>query len=119
MGAHGYWQGKRYANPDSLTDYYQQCRDQNWAWQHTAPQNPQEAAADRLILGLRLLEEGVNSDLFARDFGLRPEEACPEMQTLAQAGWLWQREGNWYLNPEYVLLSNEIFAQLLEPQLPS
>jgi oxygen-independent coproporphyrinogen-3 oxidase len=119
VGAHGYWNNIRYANPDNLLNYYAQCEAQAWAWEQTESQSRQEAAAERLILGLRLLKEGLDGTRFAQDFGLSPEQACPEMLTLEKEGQLLRCADHWYLNPEYIMVSNSIFAQLLEPRLPS
>lgn len=118
VGAHGYWQGRRYAHSPHLSGYYQTCQTERWPWLTTPPQSRQEAAAERLILGLRLLQEGLDGQAFQRDFGLRPEEACPEMLNFAKQGLLRQVGENWLLSPEAVLISNTIFAALLQPYLP-
>lgn len=118
VGAHGYWQGRRYAHSSKLSDYYQTCQTQRWPWLFTPPQSRQEAAAERIILGLRLLQEGFNGKAFEQDFGIKPEQACPAMLDFAEQGLLLQKEQNWLLSPQAVLISNHIFAALLDPQIP-
>ena len=117
VGAHGYWQNRRYANSEDLLHYYAQIENRHWAWEHTPAQSPQEAAAERIMLGLRLLQTGLDAQRFEADFGLPLTQASPELLALQAEGRLFCEQGHWKLAPESVMLSNEIFAQLLEPRL--
>jgi putative oxygen-independent coproporphyrinogen III oxidase len=118
VGAHGYWQERRYENSDSLRTYYQNCQAKDWSWLNTPQQSPQEAAAERVILGLRLLQEGLDGQAFKQDFGIDLSEAYAQvLPALLQDGWVkWQGQ-HLCLSPEAVLISNAVFSQLLEPQL--
>lgn len=118
VGAHGYWQNRRYANSDQLKSYYQSCQNQHWSWENTQVQSRQDAAAERVILGLRLLQTGVDDRAFAQEFGCSLAEAYPqELPELLAKGLLIWRGDCLCLPAEAVLLSNEVFAALLEPQL--
>lgn len=118
VGAHGYWQNRRYANSDHLKTYYQNCQSQDWSWENTPAQPRQDAAAERVILGLRLLQEGVNNRVFGQEFGTSLQAAYPkELPKLLDQGLLCWRGEHLCLPAEAVLLSNEVFSALLEPQL--
>ncbi|MGE3727156.1 MAG: radical SAM family heme chaperone HemW [Candidatus Sericytochromatia bacterium] len=120
VGAHGYWQNRRYANAENLKAYYQDCQNTNWRWKNTPAQSRQDAAAERVILGLRLLQVGVDDRAFAQEFGCSLAEAYPqELPELLEKGLLIWRGDCLCLPAEAVLLSNEVFAALLEPQLES
>lgn len=118
VGAHGYWQNRRYANPDQLKAYYSLCQAQNWSWDTAPVQSRQDAAAEWVILGLRLLQRGIDNRQFVQEFGCSLATAYPhELPRLLEMGLLCWRGEQLCLTPEAVLLSNEVFSALLEPEI--
>lgn len=118
VGAHGYLQQRRYANPRGLRDYYQQCKQQNWAWNSTPPQPLSEAIEETVFLGLRLLISGLDLTAFEGRFGAPLLDFYPEvLPRMLQHGLLEQEAKHLKLSTEAVLVSNAIMAEFLEPDL--
>ncbi len=120
-GAHGSTAGFRYANVLSPQAYIQRL-----TCPHREPFPFSAAAASRLpidretemretlLMGLRLLEDGVPAGVFRSRFGLTPQEAFPEVVSR------WQAEGLLELNEDRLrltrrgwLLSNQVFVDLV------
>lgn len=114
VGAHGYWQNRRYANPETLLAYYRLCQQQNWAWQQTPQQSPQAAMEEFMFLGLRLLQAGIRPHDFAERFGIPLQSVYGEViQDLIAQGYLIASGDTICLAPQSVLISNEIFQRFL------
>lgn len=116
VGAHGYLQGRRYANPSQLKAYYLACQQGQWAWQLTPAQSQAEVIEETVFLGLRLLEEGLDLKAFAARFGKPLQAFYPKvLPRLLRLGRLEERADRLLLRPEAVMICNEIFAEFLEP----
>lgn len=119
VGAHGYLQQRRYGNPRSLRDYYQNCQQRHWAWQHTPLQPLSEAIEETVFLGLRLLISGLDLQAFEARFGQPLLAFYPVvLPRFLQQGLLEQDGQALKLSSGAVLVSNTIMAEFLEPQLP-
>lgn len=119
VGAHGYWQNRRYANPETLLAYYRVCQQQDWAWQHTPPQSTPAAMEEFMFLGLRLLQEGIQPHVFAERFGTPLQTVYGNViQELLAQGYLVASADALRLQPEAVLISNEIFQRFLLDEPP-
>ncbi len=112
-GAHGSTAGFRYANVLSPQAYIQRL-----TCPHREPFPFSAAAASRLpidretemretlLMGLRLLEDGVPAGVFRSRFGLTPQEAFPEVVSR------WQAEGLLELNEDRLRLNSARLATL-------
>jgi oxygen-independent coproporphyrinogen-3 oxidase len=70
--------------------------------------------AETMILGLRLIQEGVSVAEFSRRFGQTPHEAYPqEMESLKELGLLEWNQARVLLTPRAWLLANEVFRRFL------
>ncbi len=120
VGAHGYLQQRRYGNPRSLRDYYQNCTKQDWTWQNTPQQPLSEAIEETVFLGLRLLINGLDLKAFEKRFGHPLIDFYPKvLPPLLDQGLLQQTPTSLKLSPEAVLVSNGVMAEFLEPHLPT
>lgn len=118
VGAHGYLQRRRYANPNQLRDYYRHCQAQSWAWLRTPAQSRAEEIEETVFLGLRLLTEGLNLSEFETRFGAPLEKFYPQsLARFLEQGYLLQSGSQLRLAPEAVSISNAIFAEFLDPVL--
>jgi putative oxygen-independent coproporphyrinogen III oxidase len=117
VGAHGYYQNRRYANPNSLTAYYAQCQQGQTAWAEAPPMTLQAEIEETVFLGLRLLDEGLDRAKFAQRFGQTLESVYPQtLPQLIHNGQLIDQGQRLLLHPDAVLTSNEVFSALLEPE---
>ncbi len=122
VGAHGYLMSQdgpvRYAHPDSLATYYRQSLQSIWPWEQTEAQTQSEQIEETVFLGLRLLEQGIDLDAFEARFGRSLLSYYPRvLPRLLELGQLIKIEQRLRLSPDAVMLSNEIFAEFLDPEL--
>lgn len=119
VGAHGYLQRRRYANSRDMRTYYQDITTANWRWKIAPEQSRKEEIEERIFLGLRLLNDGLNLREFELDFGLSLESLYPErLPFLLQQNLLEIQQGRLRLSSGAVTVSNAVFAEFLEPCLP-
>ena len=123
-GAHSFFLGRRTANvdaPNRYTDAVTASWEEREATgraemrQIAGGETPDEATqrADAIILGLRLME-GVSLEDFARRFGVRAQDAFGAAIAKHTALGLLTTEGDRLrLTPRGLLLSNEVFVDLL------
>ena len=130
-GAHSFFAGRRFANVDAPNRYIEAIREsleeraatgKGTLRQVATGETPDDPTlrADAMILGLRLLE-GVSTTDFATRFGLTPQQAFPTaIEKHLATGLLTRvapdREGDadrLRLTPRGLLLSNEVFIDLL------
>ncbi|MDA1239797.1 MAG: radical SAM family heme chaperone HemW [Chloroflexi bacterium] len=123
-GAHSFFAGQRLANIDAPNRYVDGV---NASWkerqatgraelrQIAGGETPDEATlrADAMILGLRLME-GVSLAEFAMRFGVTPEAIFgPVIERYPRLGLLETVDGRLRLTARGLLLSNEVFTDLL------
>jgi oxygen-independent coproporphyrinogen-3 oxidase len=127
-GAHSFFAGRRFANLDAPNRYIEAITQSleeratsggGSLRQIAGGETPDEATqrADAMILGLRLME-GVSSSEFAARFGVTPEQAFgPALEKHLRLGLLTRvppPDGDRLrLTPRGLLLSNEVFVDLL------
>lgn len=117
VGGHGYYKGRRYANPSQLKGYYEMCQSQQFAWQTTPQQPRSEAIEESVFMGLRLLKEGLDKRDFETRFGLSLDACYPDLPRWVEAGWLHESATHLRLSAEAVMYSNEVFMKFLDPAL--
>jgi oxygen-independent coproporphyrinogen III oxidase len=123
-GAHSFFAGKRFANVDAPNRYVEavnesyeerQATGRGQLRQVAGGETPDEATlrADAMILGLRLME-GVSDAEFAARFGLTVREAFgAAIDRHTQLGLLEYADGRYRLTDRGLLLSDEVFIDLL------
>lgn len=122
-GAHGAACGLRYWNVDPIPRYLERLSDPS-ARPARFPLSPavagfevidrQLAMSETMILGLRLVADGVSRSDFARRFGRSLESVFgPTIEQLAQAGLLASEGDRLRLTARAYLVSNRVFAHFL------
>jgi len=127
-GAHSFFAGRRFANLDAPNRYEEavnasyeerQATGRGTMQQVAGGETPDEATmrADVAILGLRLLE-GIDEAEFASRFGATLEEAFgAALQRHLGLGLLERSDGRVRLSERGLLLSNEVFIDLLPDEV--
>jgi putative oxygen-independent coproporphyrinogen III oxidase len=72
----------------------------------------EEAMTESLMLGLRMLDRGIDATAFKGLFGVYPKEAFGNWAVLKDEGLIEERGEDLALTPEGVLLSNEVFLRM-------
>ncbi|HEY9838950.1 MAG TPA: radical SAM family heme chaperone HemW [Candidatus Obscuribacterales bacterium] len=117
VGAHGYLDRRRYANPASLAEYYRICATASWAWTRIEPQSRAAEIEETVFLGLRLLNQGLDLDAFERRFGSSLASYYPQvLPRLLELGMLHSEGHHLKLTPQAVMVSNTLFSEFLEPK---
>ena len=123
-GAHSFFAGQRFANIEAPNRYIdavgatkiQRMEEGKSTMQQVAAgetPNRNTILADAMILGLRLLK-GINEINFEMEYGVKPSELYAEQIEKHVNLGLLTRDGNWIkLTPNGLLLSNEVFIDLL------
>jgi oxygen-independent coproporphyrinogen-3 oxidase len=116
-GAHSFlaesgW-GVRWYNPEAPEQYLGAIREGAPGEEERTALSKNEAMAEFLFLGLRLLE-GVEEARFAREFGTAIDVAYPDaVRKLCAAGLLERHAGRIRLSPRGVPLANQVFVRFL------
>jgi oxygen-independent coproporphyrinogen-3 oxidase len=122
-GAHGYVNRTRTVNAMRPEDYIQRL---NEASMDTLdfPQTPATIKAEpiddetdqfeTIFMGLRLLEEGLSLDTFAKRYGFRAEAKYgDQVQWLKEKDLIFQQDDRLFLRPNARLISNLVFEQFV------
>jgi oxygen-independent coproporphyrinogen-3 oxidase len=105
--------GSRWNNPDLPEAYLQTVYSGIAPREGLSLVKEREALAEKLFLGLRLLE-GVDGESFRREFGVTLEGAYPtELPGLLAEGLLEWREGHLRLTRRGIILSNQVFIRFV------
>ncbi len=115
-GAHSYlsrpaW-GSRFWNEPDVEEYMRSVIERGRAVSGIEALSRAEAATERVMLGLRMLERGIDAMEFKRRFGETPAECFRGWKMLESEGFVQTRAGTLLLTPKGVLVSDEIFATL-------
>lgn len=115
-GAHSFastpgW-GRRWATARAPGQYMELIARQGHAITSDEHPSRDQAIAESLFLGLRLLE-GVAAETFVRRFALSLEEASPQLGGLVDAGLLEWTDGRIRLTASGLLHADSVFAALL------
>lgn len=112
-GAHGYWQGRRYANLRLPSDYCERLALGELPIESTHSVSVDEAMDDTMIFGLRLLE-GVSSTNFHRRFGVDLFGVyTDQLDRLEGLGLLEVTPERVRLTRQGLFLANQVFAEFL------
>jgi oxygen-independent coproporphyrinogen III oxidase len=120
-GAHGHAAGTRYQvvkQPRVYIRRLSEAGDQVYPWSTAVAQHhaldPAEAMTDTVITQLRLLQEGLDLDRFARQFGQSLAEAFPDtLPQLLEWGLLYEQNDHLLLTERGRFLSNQVFYRFM------
>jgi oxygen-independent coproporphyrinogen III oxidase len=123
VGAHSYIDGIRSANGDSIPEYIQQIKGithlnvPELSISQKEPVDRKERMQDEMMLGLRLLQDGVNYKRFFEKFGVAPADVFGEqIRQLIRDGLLEEMETPQKLirlTRRGMFLGNQVFMQFV------
>jgi oxygen-independent coproporphyrinogen-3 oxidase len=114
-GGHSFYGGCRWWNAARPEEYIKRCGSPD----RPTVEGQEEIStalemAETMILGLRLLQEGVSITEFSRRFGQTPHEVYPqEMESLRELGLLEWDGTRVLLTPRAWLLANQVFTRFI------
>ena len=113
-GAHS-WQGRRrWANAAAPDEYARRLAEGDSALAEEETISPELERGETMMMGLRLVEEGVPVDRFRRRFDLDPRDHFrSEVAELVDLGLLEVDDERLRLSPRGYLLGNQVFARFL------
>nr|WP_193437424.1 radical SAM family heme chaperone HemW [Sporolactobacillus pectinivorans] len=114
-GAHGYVNGKRYANTGSIKKYISLVSERGFSESSVHHVTDRERIEEEMFLGLRLME-GVSQAHFLKKFG-RPIKAIygAQLDRLKSEGLLVERGDHIALSTKGTFLGNNVFEAFLLP----
>ena len=116
-GAHSFLSipsfGCRWENPETPEIYMQTVAKGTVSKEELSIIKEREAMSERLFLGLRMLE-GVDCDIFFKEFGVTVEESFPtELHKLISDNLLERSHGHVRLSAKGLILANQVFARFV------
>lgn len=113
-GAHSYAAGRRWWNVRPVPQYIQRLRAGRSPERGGEEIDERLAMGEFMMLGLRLVREGVERSRFAARFGRALDDVfATELRALQARGLIEQVDGRVRLTPEGRLLGNQVFAEFL------
>lgn len=117
--AHSYHSGRRSWHAPSVRRYIEKMsaadslEDTSWI-DGFEEISTEDAMSEMMILGLRLLDEGVSDDVFIKRFGRSFTEVFgPQIERLCARKLLTQKDGVLYLNHQAAFISNQVFSEFI------
>lgn len=104
--------GRRWWNEPSPYAYMERVEGQGTAIYGSEVLTRAEAASEAMVLGLRMLELGVDGEGFKKRFGIYPREALKGVDELVRGGLVMFTGEDIRLTNEGVQLSNEVFLRI-------
>lgn len=113
MGAHSYWQGRRFHNPGTLEKYLRKVERGEILREEVEVLSLEEEMSEFMFLGLRMTR-GIEKERFLRRFGKNVEEIYGEkIRKLQEKGLLEEKEGWLRLTGRGIDVSNHVFVEFL------
>ena len=114
LGAHSYWEGKRFHNPYDLHTYMEQAENGNVSMEDVEELSLADQYSEFMFMGLRLTE-GIEKKRFAERFGVDMEDVYgAEMEKCKEEGLLEEKDGWLRLTERGLDLSNQVFMEFLK-----
>jgi oxygen-independent coproporphyrinogen-3 oxidase len=113
-GAHSWLGGKRWSNTRSPSDYVDQMLTGKRPVASEEEIHPELEIGETMMMGLRLLDEGVSFERFHDRFGSPlPTKFASQLQELAELGLIQTDDQKLLLSQRGRLLGNQVFRQFL------
>ncbi len=110
--AHSFWNGCRFENPSSFSDYYAVCRGEKERVGETITEK--DAMAEFMFLGLRMTEQGILKQDFLQAFGAPIERIYgAQIEKLCRLGLLACLGDKIRLTERGIDVSNAVFCEFL------
>lgn len=106
--------GRRWWNDTSPANYMARIEGEGSAVAGSEELGREEAVKESLLLGLRMLERGIEGEGFKKRFGAYPKEVFGRWAELEKEGFLASKGKDLLLTPKGVLLSNALFLRMLD-----
>ena len=114
LGAHSYWEGKRFHNPYDLHTYMEQAENGNVSMEDVEELSLADQYGEFMFMGLRLTE-GIEKKRFAQRFGVDMEDVYGmEIEKCKEEGLLEEKAGWLRLTERGLDLSNQVFMEFLK-----
>ena len=114
LGAHSYWEGKRFHNPYDLHTYMEQAENGNVSMEDVEELSLADQYSEFMFMGLRLTE-GIEKKRFAQRFGVDMEDVYgAEIEKCKEEGLLEEKDGWLRLTERGLDLSNQVFMEFLK-----
>ena len=114
LGAHSYWEGKRFHNPYDLHTYMEQAENGNVSMEDVEELSLPDQYSEFMFMGLRLTE-GIEKKRFAQRFGVDMEDVYgAEIEKCKEEGLLEEKDGWLCLTERGLDLSNQVFMEFLK-----
>lgn len=117
-GAHGYIRGRRTVNAEKIPQYIAKSQDDEatlWIYETDMRIDPHEKMKDEMMLGLRLVDEGIDRQSFLRKFGVDYSQLfSKEIDNLIRQGLLeWKNDSHLVLTKRGIPLANFVFRDFV------
>ncbi len=113
-GAHGWYQGVRRAVVSDVGEYIRRVASGEPYWSMEEPIPPELEMGETMMLGLRLVQAGVERAAFRERFGRDVTEVYPDqISSLLAAELIELTPERVRLTPQALLIGNEVFAAFL------
>ncbi len=113
-GAHGNMRGWRTMNHLLPETYCRSLEEGGSGLSNVEQISPSTARAETMMVGLRLLHDGVNAETFARRHGVTLEETYgPVIDDLVAAGFMVRDQRGVHLTPRGLMLANDVAERFL------
>ena len=117
-GAHGWIDHQRIRNAGAIADYIRMVESSNERFPAAAEMIPQDRYTemqDCMMLGLRMLDEGITEDRFRERFGTEMRNVfARELRHLERKGLVrWEEGGRLLLREDKVMVANQAFMEFV------
>ena len=113
-GAHSWRNGRRWSNTAHPAEYVAQVLSDHQPVASEEDISPELEMGETMIMGLRLLDEGVRFERFRQRFGFDPSLVFPnELEELVELGMIQENGGRVRLSERGWLLGNQAFLRFL------
>ncbi len=114
VSAASYYNKYRWSNYRLLPQYIAGLKNRSWPREEMLTLSKREEMAETIIMGLRLIKEGVSISAFEERFGVSMHQIYEkEIVSLAEAGLIEEKDGHLLLTKQARLLANEVFREFI------
>ncbi|KXG75857.1 radical SAM family heme chaperone HemW [Thermotalea metallivorans] len=113
LGAHSYWNRRRFANTTEFEEYIEKVKSNQNPTAHVGYITIEEEIAETMFLGLRMME-GISIPAFIRRFGVSPTDIYQKtIEKFVEQGLLEVDQNHIRLTRRGIDVSNQVFTEFL------
>ena len=114
VSAASYYNKYRWSNYQLLSQYITSLKDRSWPREEMLTLSKKEEMAETIIMGLRLVKEGVSIPAFEERFGVSMHQIYEkEIVSLTEGGLIEENNRQLLLTERARLLANEVFREFI------